>query len=150
VVAIDLDPTDHRSDDLARAVPVQSIQAPVNRVGKVLQAPDDERQVPFDFGIGGQLLPFCLEVRQALPHAADTGLELAALDYPFGIAVDEPSDAPAQPGDLAIEAGQGVRVAPPFLHVREPTPVLGRHPLGILEDSPDLVPDGALEAIATH
>lgn len=103
MVAVDLDASDHRPDDLARAVPVQSVQAAAVLLCELVQAADQQGQVPLRLGLSEPPLPFRLKLGQSAPHPVDAGLELAALDQALGIAVDEPPKATAQGGDPALE-----------------------------------------------
>ena len=106
MIAINLDPANHGANDLARAVPVQLIQALVNLVGEILKATNDQRQVALHFGVLGGLAPLFFQAEQTLLHAADAWFEFGAVDDPFCVAVDEPGDAAAQAGDLMVEPSE--------------------------------------------
>jgi hypothetical protein len=149
VIAVDFDASDHRPDDLARAAPVEPVQASTDPLGELVQAADEQRQVPLRLGICEPPPPVRLKVSQASPHPVDAGLELVALDQSLGIAVDEPPEATAQSGDPALEIGVP-RLAGVLARLIEPAPVLRGHAPGILQDGPDLVPHGLLQAIAAH
>ena len=118
-------------------------------LGEVFQAADEQRQVPFGLDVRNDRPPLFLKLGQAPPHPLDAGLELAALDQPLGIGVDEPPDAAAQGGDPAVEVG-GRRLAGALSRLHEPTPVLRGHAMGVLEDGADLVPHSSFQAVAPH
>ena len=118
-------------------------------VGELLQAADEQREVPFGLGVRGHRPPLRLGVGQAPPHPLDAGLELLALDQPLGVAIDEPPDAPSQGGDPAAEVGV-LRVAGARARLLEPALVLRGHAPGVIEDGADLVPHGPLQPVAAH
>ena len=150
MVAVDFDASDHRADDFARAVPVQSVQASADLLCELVQAADQQHQVPLRLGIFEQPLPVRLELGQAAPHPLDAGLELAALNEALGIAVDEPPDAAAQGGDPALEVAAVACLAGALARLIEPALILHGHAPGILQNGPDLVPHGLLQAVAAY
>jgi len=74
---------------------------------KILHPADDQGQTAFDLGRLGQRLSLLPDAREPLLQAGDAGPELALLDHPLGVAVDQPAGPPAQALDLAIE-GRGL------------------------------------------
>jgi hypothetical protein len=149
VVAVNFDASDHGADDLACAVPVQSVQASADFLRELVQATDEQDQVPLRLGLSEPPLPVRLKLGQAAPHPVDAGLELAALDEALGIAVDEPPKAAAQGGYPALKVGVAC-LAGDVTRLIEPTLVLRSEAPGIFQDGPDLVPHGLLQAIAAH
>lgn len=73
MVAVDLDASDHRPDDLARAVPVQLVQASTDPLGELVQTAEEQRQVPLCLDVREQPLPLRLEVAQSSPQPAPDG-----------------------------------------------------------------------------
>ena len=95
------------ADEGARARPVEVGEPAVDLGGEVLHPADHQRQAAFGLGRFGECPPLRLRPGEPLPQAGHAGPELVALDHPFGVAVDEPADAAAQPGDLTVE-GRGL------------------------------------------
>src|SRR3954454_20899872 len=146
--AVDLDPPDRRPDDVPVALPVEIIEAAADLGREVLELADDQGQLPFGLGSLGRRPPSLLEAGGAGLEARDTGLELGTVEHALGVGVDQPADAAAQGGDLAVElldlARLGGRVTG---RVQAPAGLPGPAP-GLLQEGAGPVPDRRLEAIA--
>jgi hypothetical protein len=108
MAAVDLDPSDQRADEVSLALPIELVQTLVDLGRELFEPADDQAQLALALGCGRSRLPPLLELRAAGLEASNAGLELAAVDHPLGIAVDQPADAALKAGDLSIELGHVV------------------------------------------
>ena len=146
-MAIDFDPSHESADDVAPHVPVRFVQLSPDQGGEHLQLANDELE---GAGVFGGVLKRCgigLELGDALAHAGEPRLELGLADHPFGVAVDQPADAAAQFGKLALDRFQ-FGPARPGSHGLQAALVFSRNARRILEQPTNLVPDCRIQPLA--
>jgi len=122
----------------------------VNLGGKVLHPADHQGEAAFGLGRVDQRLPLLLHAGKPLPQAGNARLELAMVDHPFGIAVDQPADPPTQAVNLAVEGRGLAPLACVLVQLVETTSVFSSKAGRILQESPDLVPNRQLETVAAY
>jgi hypothetical protein len=122
-VTRDFYPLDQRPDEVALARPVRRLQPVVEFGSKVLQAANNQLQLPLQGGLIGQRLALLLQPGEALAQAGNPGLKLGLLDEALRITVDQPGHALASLADLVFNGGQrraggarlGLQAPPVFL-----------------------------------
>ncbi|MCW2242100.1 hypothetical protein M2351_006745 [Azospirillum canadense] len=148
MVAIDLDPANQGSDDVALALPVDAIQPLANPRRELVQPADDHGQFACGFDrLGGEPLTF-LDLGEAAAQSSDAGLKLGAVEQPFGVAVDQAADPAAQAGGLAVEQGDVAGFGGLGGGGAEPPTVLVRDAAGILQYGAHSLPDRAFQEVA--
>ena len=88
-----------------------------------------------------------LELGDALAHAGEPRLELGLADHALGVAVDQPADAAAQFGKLALDCFQ-LGPARPGSHGLQAALVFSCNARRILKQSANLVPDCRVQPLA--
>ena len=113
MLAIDFDPADQGSDDVAFALPVDAVQPLADPGRELVQPADDHGQFAGGFNrLGGEPLVF-LDLAEAAAQPRDAGLELGAIEQPFGVAIDQAADPAAKAGGLPVEQCDVVGVGGP-------------------------------------
>ena len=146
MLAIDLDPSHEGADDVAPGHPIRPVQPVLDQGGKSFQLADDELE---GAGLLGGVLEcggFGFEPRDTPAQAGEPRLELGLADQPFGVAVDQPADAAAQLGELALDRFQ-LGPARPGAHGLQPALVFPDDAGRILEQLADLAPDRLVQAL---
>ena len=146
--AVDLDPTNHGSDDVALAHPIEVTEPSVHLGREVLQPADDHGQLVFTLGGLGGGLPPLLEPGKASLQAGDARLELGVVDQGLGIAVDQAADPALQAGDLLVELGDIVWLARAGLGFRQAPAVFGGDAAGLFQNGPHPLPNSLFAMVA--
>jgi hypothetical protein len=89
---VDFDPSDQGANEISLAMPVKVGELLPDLGRKFFEPADDQGQLTFRRDRIESGLPALPELRQAAFEAGDAGLELATLDHPLGIAVDQTAD----------------------------------------------------------
>jgi hypothetical protein len=82
-----------------------------------------------------------------LLQAVDARLKFGTADDPLGVAVYQPLDAAAKPGDLTIKGIEIIARSTSGLSFRYSPPVLVRQSRGVLQHSLDLCPYSLVELV---
>jgi hypothetical protein len=149
-VAIDLDPANEGVDDLARAVPVEAVEALIDFGGKVFEPTDHERELAFGIGSldgGFLLLP---DLRHALLEPCNARFKLSLVEEAPGVAVDQAIDAAPKRGHLTIKPRDLPGRTGSVGCLPEAPSVLGRHPARILQQGPHPIPYHMLKLVSAH
>ncbi len=91
-----------------------------------------------------------LELRQALLHARDPRLEFMFFDKPFGVAVDEATDAAPQGCDLLVQAGEFFWRGGAVGGLGKAAPVFIGNAFRILQEGFDPIPNDLFELIGAN
>jgi hypothetical protein len=89
-----LDPAHHGLDDLTSRGEVGGRQPVRHPRGELLQSADDQPEFGLECPLVAQDAHLLRERTRALPEVRDPRLELALVDQPLRIAVDQARDAP--------------------------------------------------------
>jgi hypothetical protein len=148
LIVIDFHPLHQGTDQLSSAGPVCFFQPVFHLCGKVLESPDDQVQFCVQGRFICELVGLLFECRDPLSKVGDPGLELALLNEPFGITVDQPGQALPQPAQLPFDRGE---VMAPRVRVRvQPAAVFLRQAIGMLQQRSDLAPHGEIQQVGPH
>src|SRR5687768_3701721 len=90
LIMIHFHPLHQGADQLASAGPVCFLQPVFHLCGKVFEAPDNQLQFGVQGGFICELVRLCFQFRHPLSEVCDLWLELALLNEPFGVTVDQP------------------------------------------------------------
>jgi hypothetical protein len=129
-IPVHLDALDQGTNEVTARVPVRRRQAVAHLRGKLLQPPDHQPQLGVEGRFVGQLPCLRLQVGEALPQAPDPRLELAFVDEPLGVAIDQPRQA--LPQLVHLRFGRGT-VLGQWRWRLQPAAILIREPLGLLQ-----------------
>src|SRR5215475_4087584 len=105
LVTRDFHSLDERPDKVAFARPVRRLQPVVEFGGQVLQAANNQLQLPAHGGRLRQRLALFLQPGQALAQAGNPGLKLGLVNEALRITVDQPGHALASLADLVLDGG---------------------------------------------
>ena len=83
LVVVDLDAAHDGADDLTATVPIQPVEAGVDPLRKLLQAPDYQVQAALSLVCGGRRIPFGAQTREPLLQAGQARPELIGADLDF-------------------------------------------------------------------
>ena len=148
LIVIHFHPLHQGADHLASAGPIRFLQTVSHLRSKVFQSADDQLQVCVQGGCIRQLVGLFLQFRDPLSELHDAGLELALLNKPLGITINQPRQALPQLVQLPLDRcqlmgpGVGVRVQPA-------TVFLGQA-IGMLQQSSDLLPYGEIQQVSPY
>ena len=139
VVIIDLDPLHEGANEITLRRPICSFQPISNDRGKSFEFADN--QLEATGLLGGRFERRCvrLKLRNASAELRKPRLELCFADEPLSIAVNEPADAAADLGQLAINR---LKLDPARASSRRMQPLLVfvENAGGVLEQATDLLP----------
>ena len=148
MVIIDLDPLHESANEITLGRPIRRFQPIGDDRSKSFEFADD--QLEATGLLGGRLERRCvrLKLRNAPAKLRKPRFELCFVDEPLSIAVNEPADAAADLGQLAINClkldparASSRRMQPPLVFVKN----VG----GVLEQATDLLEDPAVSSGAT-
>src|SRR5215471_13451395 len=141
-------PLDQRPDEVALARPVRRLQPVVEFGSKVLQAANNQLQLPVQGGFLRQRLALRLQPGQALAQAGNSRLKLGLVNEALRITVDQPGHALASLAELVFEGGQrravGARLG------LQATPVFFREPLRVAQQGTDFLPHRQVQQVRPH
>jgi hypothetical protein len=146
MLVINLDPPHQGNDEVAPCVPVRVLQPVADQGGEPLQLADDEPQRARLFGSAAQRRGLGLELGEALAHARQPRLELGPADHALGVAVDQPADAGAQLGQLALDR-LDLRPARPGAHGLQAALVFVGNTRRVVEQPAHLGPDRRVQQL---
>src|SRR4029077_10651861 len=106
LVRRDFHSLDQRPDEVALARPVRRLQPVVEFGSKVLQAANNQLQLPVQGGFLRQRLALLLQPGQALAQAGNPRLKLGLVNEALRITVDQPGHTLAHLADLVFDGGQ--------------------------------------------
>ena len=95
------------------------------------------------------LAPLSLQPRDSLLQAGEARLKLALLQIAVSVRIDQSGDALARLGDLFREPG-GVGLHTGAARIVQAAHIFLRQPLRVLDQAPDLLPDGLFQAVGAH
>src|SRR5215467_8776487 len=141
-------PLDQRPDEVALARPVRGLQPVVEFGSKILQAANNQLQLPVQSGFLRQRLALRLQPGQALAQAGNPRLKLGLVNEALRITVDQPGHALASRADLVFDGGQ--RRAVGARRGLQATPVFFREPLRVGQQGTDFLPHRQVQQVRPH